>query len=162
MGAARGARGPGRLDRSPGRGRVIGGVLGLWLLAAPRGTVSRTPQPGFLSAGRGVRGVRRGSRVLVNIVVVVALATGGAAFLNGRPRLIRPALIVFAVRCPADWVLVEDLGFLGGGRHTRRHDGNRGGYDRPQRHIGGGPTPTRCYKGPVGTGLMPQRAGLST
>ena len=38
----------------------------------------------------------------------------GAAFLSGRPRLIRPVLIGFTVLCVADWVLIEDLGFLGG------------------------------------------------
>ena len=38
----------------------------------------------------------------------------GAAFLTGRPRLIRPVLIGFTVLCLADWVLIEDFGFLGG------------------------------------------------
>jgi hypothetical protein len=47
-------------------------------------------------------------------LVVTALASCGAAFLSGRPRLIRPALVVFAVLCLADWVLIQDLGFLGG------------------------------------------------
>jgi hypothetical protein len=50
----------------------------------------------------------------VNLVFVVALAVTGAAFLSGRPRLIRPVLIGFTVLCLADWVLIEDLGFLGG------------------------------------------------
>ena len=50
----------------------------------------------------------------VNLFVVAALAVTGAAFLSGRPWLIRPALIGFTVLSLADWVLVEDLGFLGG------------------------------------------------
>jgi len=50
----------------------------------------------------------------VNLFVVAALAVAGAAFLSGRPRLIRPVLAGFTVLCLADWVLVEDLGFLGG------------------------------------------------
>ena len=50
----------------------------------------------------------------MNLVAVAALAITGAAFLSGRPRLIRPVLIGFTVLCLADWVLIEDLGFLGG------------------------------------------------
>src|SRR5258708_36274421 len=50
----------------------------------------------------------------VNLFAVAALAVTGAAFLSGRPRLIRPVLIGFIVLCLADWVLIEDLGFLGG------------------------------------------------
>jgi cytochrome oxidase Cu insertion factor (SCO1/SenC/PrrC family) len=36
------------------------------------------------------------------------------AFVSSRPRLIRPALTGFTVLCLADWVLIQDLGFLGG------------------------------------------------
>ena len=50
----------------------------------------------------------------MNLFVVAALAVTGAAFLSGRPRLIGPVLVGFTVLCLADWVLVEDLGFLGG------------------------------------------------
>jgi cytochrome oxidase Cu insertion factor (SCO1/SenC/PrrC family) len=50
----------------------------------------------------------------VNLFAVIALTVVGAAFLSGRPRLIRPVLIGFTVLCLADWVLIEDLGFLGG------------------------------------------------
>jgi cytochrome oxidase Cu insertion factor (SCO1/SenC/PrrC family) len=50
----------------------------------------------------------------VNLFVVVALAVIGAAFLSGRLRLVRPAVIAFVVLCLADWVLIEDFGFLGG------------------------------------------------
>ena len=50
----------------------------------------------------------------MNVFVVAALAVTGAVFLSGRPRLIRPVLIGFTVLCLADWVLIEDLGFLGG------------------------------------------------
>ena len=42
------------------------------------------------------------------------LAATGLAFLSGRRAVIRPALAAFAVFCLADWVLVEDFGFLGG------------------------------------------------
>ncbi len=50
----------------------------------------------------------------MNLVVVAALAVTGAAFLSGRPRLIRPVLAGFTVLCLADWVLIEDFGFFGG------------------------------------------------
>ena len=55
---------------------------------------------------------RTGSRSTCSSSVRSAVV--GAAFLSGRPWLIRPALIGFTVLCLADWVLVEDLGFLGG------------------------------------------------
>jgi cytochrome oxidase Cu insertion factor (SCO1/SenC/PrrC family) len=50
----------------------------------------------------------------VNLFAVVALALIGAAFLTGRRRLARPALIAFTVLCLADWVLIEDFGIFGG------------------------------------------------
>jgi cytochrome oxidase Cu insertion factor (SCO1/SenC/PrrC family) len=54
----------------------------------------------------------------VNLVAVIALAAIGAAFflsaLRGDARLARIAVLVAAVFCLADWVLIEDLGFLGG------------------------------------------------
>ena len=45
---------------------------------------------------------------------MIALAAMGAAFLTGRPRLVRYAVWLGIVFCLADWVLVQDLGFLGG------------------------------------------------
>ena len=54
----------------------------------------------------------------VNLVAVIALASAGAAFCvsaaRSDARLARIAVVVMAVFCLADWVLVEDLGFLGG------------------------------------------------
>ena len=50
----------------------------------------------------------------VNLFVVIALATIGAAFLIARPRVVRVALFAVVVLCLADWVLIEDFGFLGG------------------------------------------------
>ena len=50
----------------------------------------------------------------VNLFAVAALAVIGGLFLTGRRRLVRPAVIAFAVLCLADWVLIEDFGFLGG------------------------------------------------
>jgi cytochrome oxidase Cu insertion factor (SCO1/SenC/PrrC family) len=50
----------------------------------------------------------------VNLVVVVGLAAIGVALCTGRRRFVFPALLGAVVLCLADWVLVEDLGFLGG------------------------------------------------
>ena len=74
-----------------------------------------TPQPHFLSSllsGFASFATRYG--FAVNLVVVIALAAMGAAFLTGRPRLVRYAMWSGIVFCLADWVLVQDLGFLGG------------------------------------------------
>src|SRR5215475_29061 len=77
--------------------------------------MAATPQPRFLSSllsGFASFATRYG--FAVNLVVVIALAAMGAAFLTGRPRLIRYAMWSGIVFCLAVWVLVQDLGFLGG------------------------------------------------
>jgi protein SCO1/2 len=77
--------------------------------------MARTPQPHFLaSLVRGFGDLSATQGFVINLIVTVALAATGAAFLAGRPRLVRPALIAFAVLCLADWVFVQDLGFFGG------------------------------------------------
>jgi cytochrome oxidase Cu insertion factor (SCO1/SenC/PrrC family) len=50
----------------------------------------------------------------VNLFVVVALAAIGALFLAARPRLIFVGVVAGTVLCLADWVLIQDLGFMGG------------------------------------------------
>jgi cytochrome oxidase Cu insertion factor (SCO1/SenC/PrrC family) len=77
--------------------------------------MAATPQPRFLSSllsGFASFATRYG--FAVNLVVVIALAAMGAAFLTGRPRLVRYAVWFGLAFCLADWVLVQDLGFLGG------------------------------------------------
>jgi cytochrome oxidase Cu insertion factor (SCO1/SenC/PrrC family) len=49
----------------------------------------------------------------VNLVVVVALAAIGLAFVWGE-RWVRPALVALVVLGLADWIFVEDLGIFGG------------------------------------------------
>ena len=75
---------------------------------APR---SRTSCPPW-SAGFGSFAASNG--FAVNLVVVIALAAMGAIFLTGRPRLVRYAVWFGLAFCLADWLLVQDLGFLGG------------------------------------------------
>ena len=104
------------LQAWPGRGFWQGISHGRpGTLAGMTHDMAQTPQPGFLSAW--VSAFTRFDEAhgfAVNLVAVVALAFIGAAFLSGRRRLVRPALIAFAILCLADWVLIEDFGFFCG------------------------------------------------
>jgi cytochrome oxidase Cu insertion factor (SCO1/SenC/PrrC family) len=104
------------LQAWPGRGFWQGTIDGKpGTLAGMVQQMSGTPQPHVLSALLA----RFGSFVAsngfaVNLVVVIALAAIGAIFLTGKPRLVRYAMWLGIVFCLADWVLVQDFGFLGG------------------------------------------------
>ena len=77
--------------------------------------MSATPQPHFLSSLlAGFASFTARYAFAVNLVAVIALAAIGAVFLTGRPRLVRYTVWFGIVFCLADWVLVQDLGFLGG------------------------------------------------
>jgi cytochrome oxidase Cu insertion factor (SCO1/SenC/PrrC family) len=104
------------LQAWPGRGFWQGTSHGQpGTLAGMTSTMAQTRQPGFLAAWvNAFTTFDEAHGFAVNLFVVAALAVTGAAFLSGRPRLIRPVLIGFTVLCLADWVLIEDLGFLGG------------------------------------------------
>jgi cytochrome oxidase Cu insertion factor (SCO1/SenC/PrrC family) len=104
------------LQAWPGRGFWQGISKGQpGTVAAMAQSMSLTPQPGFLSGWVFAFGTfDEAHGFAVNLVAVVALAVAGAAFLSGRPRLVRLAFPAFVVLCLADWVLVQDLGFLGG------------------------------------------------
>jgi hypothetical protein len=84
-------------------------------LAAMVQSMAQTPQPRFLSSWiAAFGGFAEAHGFAVNLFAVAALAVAGGLFLSGRPRLIRLGLFGFTVVCLADWVLIEDLGFLGG------------------------------------------------
>ena len=104
------------LQAWPGRGFWQGTVHGKpGTLSGMVQTMSATPQPHFLSAllsGFGSFATRHG--FAVNLVVVIALAAIGAIFLTGNARLVRYAVWFGIAFCLADWVLIQDLGFLGG------------------------------------------------
>jgi cytochrome oxidase Cu insertion factor (SCO1/SenC/PrrC family) len=104
------------LQAWPGRGFWQGTAHGqAGTLTGMVQTMAGTPQPGFLSSWvSGFGSFTAAHGFAVNLFVVAALAVTGAAFLTGRPRLIRPVLIGFTVLCLADWVLIEDFGFFGG------------------------------------------------
>jgi cytochrome oxidase Cu insertion factor (SCO1/SenC/PrrC family) len=104
------------LQAWPGRGFWQGTSHGQpGSLTAMVQAMAATPQPGVLSSWvSAFAGFDAGHGYAVNLLAVIGLALAGAAFLSGRLRLIRPALIGFGVLCVADWVLIEDFGFFGG------------------------------------------------
>lgn len=77
--------------------------------------MSETPQPAALSrllTDFGSFDAAHGWGV--NLAVVVLLAAVGLGLLSGRRRIALAAVGLGTVLCLADWVLVQDLGFLGG------------------------------------------------
>jgi cytochrome oxidase Cu insertion factor (SCO1/SenC/PrrC family) len=108
------------LQAWPGRGfwqGKVGGQPGS--LTAMIQSMASTPQPHVLEViVSGFGNFAESHGFAVNLVAVIALAAAGAAFCLSAARadfrLARIAAIATAVFCLADWVLVEDLGFLGG------------------------------------------------
>ena len=100
------------LQAWPGRGYWQGrdGTLTTMVQA-----MAKTPQPGFLSSWLGSFGSFVGAHGWgVNLFVVLSLAGIGILLVSGRPKPVLIGLAALVVLCLADWVLVEDLGFLGG------------------------------------------------
>jgi cytochrome oxidase Cu insertion factor (SCO1/SenC/PrrC family) len=104
------------LQAWPGRGFWQGTAHGQpGTLAGMVNGMAQTSQPHALSAMVSAFGAFDAAHgFAVNLFVVIVLAVTGVALLTGRRRLIRAALIAAAVLCLADWVLVQDFGFLGG------------------------------------------------
>ena len=104
------------LQAWPGRGFWQGPVHGRpGSLTGMVQSMASTSQPHFLSALLSAfSSFVAGHGFAVNLVAVVVLAVLGATFLTGRPRLVRYAVWFGIMFCLADWVLVQDLGFLGG------------------------------------------------
>jgi cytochrome oxidase Cu insertion factor (SCO1/SenC/PrrC family) len=75
----------------------------------------QTTQPGFLSSWvASFAAFDAAHGWAVNLFAVATLATIGVAFLIGRPRVVFWAVVAGILLCLFDWVLIEDLGFLGG------------------------------------------------
>ncbi len=104
------------LQAWPGRGFWQGTVHGKpGPIAAMASAMSGTHQPHLLSvlvSDFGNADAAHG--FAVNLVVVLLLAAIGLALVTGKRHVVRPALVLLLAVCLADWVLVEDLGFLGG------------------------------------------------
>jgi cytochrome oxidase Cu insertion factor (SCO1/SenC/PrrC family) len=105
------------LQSWPGRGFWQGSVRGATpgTLTTMVRQMAQTGQPGSLSSIVRAFGRFDASHGWgVNLIVVILLAAIGVAFGTARPTVVRPAMYVAVVLCVADWVLVQDLGFLGG------------------------------------------------
>ena len=104
------------LQAWPGRGFWQGTAHGQpGTLTGMVQNMAQTSQPHFLSAlVTGFGGFTAAHGFAVNLAAVIALAVIGAGFVTGRPRLAGAAVIAGIVLCLADWVLIEDFGFLGG------------------------------------------------
>jgi cytochrome oxidase Cu insertion factor (SCO1/SenC/PrrC family) len=104
------------LQAWPGRGFWQGTAHGQpGTLAGMVAGMAQTSEPHALSAMVAAFGAFDAAHgFAVNLFVVIVLAVAGVALLTGRRRLIQAALIAAAVLCLADWVLVQDFGFLGG------------------------------------------------
>jgi cytochrome oxidase Cu insertion factor (SCO1/SenC/PrrC family) len=101
------------LQAWPGRGFWQGSRPGT--LTGMIRSMAGVPQPAIFARWvSGFGNVTAAHGFAVNLVAVVALAAIGAGLLSGRPRLLRPSLVILAALCLADWVLIEDLGFFGG------------------------------------------------
>jgi cytochrome oxidase Cu insertion factor (SCO1/SenC/PrrC family) len=104
------------LQAWPGRGFWQGTLHGHpAALTSMVDSMAGTPQPAFLAGWvRGFGSFAAANGFAVNLVAVVLLAAIGAGLLSRQPRLTRAAVVVMFVVCLADWVLIQDLGFLGG------------------------------------------------
>jgi len=77
--------------------------------------MAATPQPHLLSSWVAAFGSFEAAHGWgVNLFVVVALAVTGSLFLTAKPRLVWAGAVAGTVLCLTDWVLVQDLGFMGG------------------------------------------------
>jgi cytochrome oxidase Cu insertion factor (SCO1/SenC/PrrC family) len=105
--------GMGLLQAWPGRGFWQGGPGGL---SAMVHQMAQTPQPHFLASWvSAFASFDAAHGWAVNLFCVIALVSIGSLIaFSRRPGVVRGALVAAVVLCLADWVLVEDLGFLGG------------------------------------------------
>src|SRR3984957_8512266 len=106
------------LQAWPGRGYWQGRLSAtnhVGTLAGMVAQMARTPQPGFLASWVSSFGrFDTAHGWAVNLLVVIFVGGIGVALCTGRRRVVLPAVIAAVVFCLGDWVLVEDLGFLGG------------------------------------------------
>ena len=104
------------LQAWPGRGFWQGQVNGQPgpLTSAVQSMATMSQPSALADLESGFASFVRADGFAVNLVAVIVLAATGLTFATRRPRAVRLALIALAVFGLADWVLVQDLGFLGG------------------------------------------------
>lgn len=101
------------LQAWPGRGFWQGGSAGS--VSGMAQQMAQTPQPHAVSSMvASFADFASGHGWAVNLFVVVALAAIGTGLATARPRPARVAVAAGVVLCLATWVLVQDLGFMGG------------------------------------------------
>jgi hypothetical protein len=84
-------------------------------LASMAARMARTPQPAPLARlVGGFSSFTASHGFFVNALAVTTLVLIGLGLASNRRALLGPTVMVTAVVCLADWVVVEDLGFLGG------------------------------------------------
>jgi cytochrome oxidase Cu insertion factor (SCO1/SenC/PrrC family) len=92
-----------------GRGGTLTGMVS---------SMASTPQPSLFAGWvRAFASFTTAHGFAVNLFAVIALAAIGASLVTaaaGQTRLLRLTVIVTILLCLADWVLIEDFGFLGG------------------------------------------------
>lgn len=104
------------LQAWPGRGFWQGTAHGKpGTLTSMVTQMSGTPQPTALARlVSDFASFTAGHGFGVNAFAVATLSILGIGLISRRRELLLPVMIVAAILCVADWVLVEDLGFLGG------------------------------------------------
>lgn len=104
------------LQAWPGRGFWQGTANGKpGTLTSMVGQMSGTPQPAVLARLVGDFGsFTAGHGFGVNAFAVATVCLIGIGLASRRRELLLPVMIVAAMACLADWVLVEDMGFFGG------------------------------------------------
>ena len=106
------------LQAWPGRGFWQGrlhSTAHLGTLAGMVAQMAQTSQPHFLAAWvSSFRDFDIAHGWAVNLGVVMLMVAIGVALCSGRRRLVLTAVLSAVALCLADWVLVEDTGFMGG------------------------------------------------
>ncbi len=101
------------LQAWPGRGFWQGGAHGT--LTGMIQSMTGTPQPHYMYLiVSGASSFTSSHGWAVNLFAVISLAVLGGAFLTAYRPVVRYAAWIGACFCLADWVLIQDLGFLGG------------------------------------------------
>jgi hypothetical protein len=104
------------LQAWPGRGSWQGKLHGQpGSLAAGIDAMAAARQPAVLHSFVSDAGsVAAGHGFAINLAAVIVLGATGCCLLTGRAAVGRAAAVAAIVLCVADWVFVQDLGFLGG------------------------------------------------
>jgi cytochrome oxidase Cu insertion factor (SCO1/SenC/PrrC family) len=105
------------LEAWPGRGFWQGSIghKQVGSIAAMVQAMATTNQPSALSSwATSFASFDTAHGFAVNLVIVVVLSVLGVAFCSGRASITKVAVLISAVFCLANWVLIQDFGFFGG------------------------------------------------